>query len=336
VSSSHGKPRAENAQIVGTGSYVPDRVLTNADLEKMVDTSDEWIVTRTGIRERRVSSPEQASSDMAEQAARRALEDAGISAEELDTIIVATVTPDHMFPSTGCILQDRLGARRAFAFDLSAACSGFLYALHVGRALIQSGTAETILVIGVESLTKITDYQDRSTCILFGDGAGAAILRPGPADVGILGSILACDGRFGSLIIQPGGGSRMPFSQEVLDQRLQYLHMRGNEVFKIGVRAMGESCLQVLKMTGLTPADVDLLIPHQANLRMIEATARRLEIPMEKVLCNIQRYGNTSAASVAIGLDEGRRTGRIRSGDIILTVAFGGGVTWAANVIRWP
>lgn len=331
-----GKLPARNAQIVGTGSYVPERVLTNADLEKMVDTSNEWIITRTGITERRIAADHQASSDLAEMAGRRALEDAGIKGEELDAIYVATVTPDHMFPSTGCILQERFGATNAYAFDLSAACAGFLYALNVARNCIISGDAGTILVIGVENLSKITDYEDRSTCILFGDGAGAAVLQAGPPDAGILGTVLRSDGRYADLICQPAGGSRMPITHEALDQGAHYLKMRGNEVFKIGVRAMGDSCLRVLEKTGLTPADVDVLIPHQANNRMMEALAKRLEIPMEKVTRNIQKYGNTSAASVAIGLDEGRRSGEIRPGDIVLMVAFGGGVTWAASVLRCP
>jgi 3-oxoacyl-[acyl-carrier-protein] synthase-3 len=337
LSSNPEKPPASgrNTRIVGTGSYVPERILTNADLEKIVDTTDEWILTRTGIRERRISSSDQASSDLAEAACRLALEDARVDPAGLDAIIVATVTPDHMFPSTACLLQHRLGASGAFAFDISAACSGFLYALHVARAMINSNQAESILVAGVESLSKITDYTDRSTCILFGDGAGAAVLGPGAVGEGILGSVLRADGRYGDLIIQPAGGSRIPMSREAFEKRQIYLHMKGNEVFRIGVRAMGDSCLRVLDQAGLTPADVDILIPHQANLRMIEATAKRLEIPMEKVVRNIQRYGNTSAASVAIGLDETRREGRIQKGDIVLTVAFGGGVTWAANVMRW-
>ncbi|MBU1702493.1 MAG: ketoacyl-ACP synthase III [Candidatus Eisenbacteria bacterium] len=329
------KQPVKNVQIVGTGSYVPERVLTNADLEKIVDTTDEWIVTRTGIHERRISSPEQASSDLAEMASRRALEDAGIDPLELDAIIVATVTPDHFFPNASCLLQYKLGANNALAFDVSAACSGFLYALHVGRCIIMAQEMKTVLVIGVESLSKITDYTDRTTCILFGDGAGAAVLRPGPPETGILGTILGADGSFGPLIQQIAGGSRVPWSQEALDNRLQYLKMRGNEVFKIGVRAMENACRQVLDKTGLTTKDVDILIPHQANIRIIEALAKRLEIAHHKVIINIDHYGNTSAASVAIGLDEGRRSGKIKSGDTVLTVAFGGGVTWASSVIRW-
>ncbi|MBD3335590.1 MAG: beta-ketoacyl-ACP synthase III [Candidatus Eisenbacteria bacterium] len=329
------KPPDKSAVIIGTGSYVPESVLNNAQLERIVDTSNDWIITRTGIRERRISSPEQASSDLAEAASRRALDDAGIEAAELDAIIVATVTPDYMFPNTSSQLQHRLGARPTMAFDVSAACSGFLYALHVGRSLILAGEAETILVVGVESLSKITDYTDRTTCILFGDGAGAAILKPAPGGSGVLGTVLAADGRHGELIRQPAGGSRMPWSQEALDTRQQFLKMRGNEVFKIGVRAMETACRQALEKTGLDPGDVDILIPHQANIRIIDALAKRLEVAHENVIINIDRYGNTSAASVAIGLDEGQRSGKIKRGDVVLTVAFGSGVTWASSVIRW-
>lgn len=334
-SSGESGNQIRRARIAGTGSYVPERILTNADLERMVDTSDAWITERTGIKERRIADPGVPSSALAEQAARAAMEDAGVTAADLDAIVVATVTPDRFFPSTACTLQDKLGARRAFCFDIAAACSGFVYGLEVCRGFIGSGTADTLLLIGVESLTKITDWTDRSTCVLFGDGAGAAIVRPGvEEDAGILSVTLGSDGSMGDMLEMPGGGSLRPISQEVVDQRLQFLKMRGNEVFKVGVRGMEQACVEALERAGHTVDEVDLLVPHQANLRMIEALARRLRLPPEKLFINIHKYGNTSSASVPIALDEARREGRAKAGSLVVMVAFGGGLTWGAAAVR--
>ncbi|MCA9727831.1 MAG: ketoacyl-ACP synthase III [Candidatus Eisenbacteria bacterium] len=322
-------------RILGTGSCVPDRVLTNQDLERMVDTSDEWIVTRTGIKERRIVGPDMAASDLAEVAGARAMKAAGITPTDLDAIFVCTVTGDHLFPSTSCLLQARFGAPQAFCMDVSAACSGFLYGCETASAFIASGMAETVLVVGVEILSKFTNFEDRGTCVLFGDGAGAAVFGPGPGPHQILASHLGADGRFGSLIELPAGGSRRPMTHEALEARQQYLTVKGNEVFKLGVRGMADACIKVLDQAGLAPDDVDLLIPHQANLRIIDATAKRLEIPPERVVVNIDRYGNTSAASVPIALDEAVTTGRVHEGDLVLMVVFGGGLTWGATLVRW-
>lgn len=333
------KPKANVSvrpvRFVGTGSYVPDRVLTNLDLEKIVDTSDEWIVTRTGIKERRIAPPEMAATDLAQPAAERALEDAGLTAKDLDGIIVATVTPDQIFPSAGCLLQARLGASQAWSFDLSAACSGFLYSLRMAQGMIASGQADTILVVGAELLSRLTNWEDRATCILLADGAGAAILRPGDETHRILACSLGSDGTYGSLIELPAGGSRIPASEESVRAKLHTIHMKGNEVYKMGVRGMADVCLKVLEMAGHSAADVDLLVPHQANLRIIEATSKRLDIPMEKVFTNIHKYGNTSAASVPLALDEAYRTGRLKEGDLVMMVVFGGGLTWGAALVRW-
>ncbi len=323
-------------RFVSTGRYANEnRILTNQDLERMVDTSDEWITTRTGIKERRMAEPEQAASDLAYPAGKQAMERAGVRPEDLDAIIVATVTGDHWFPSTACLLQARFGAVNAYCMDVMAGCSGFLYATQTARGLIASGFADTVLVIGVEVLTRITDWQDRSTCILFGDAAAAAILKPGDEDHRILGLRLGADGTNSSLIELPAGGTRMPITPEVLAGRLNYIRMKGNEVFKLGVRGMEEVARQVLDETGYTPADLKLLIPHQANLRIIEATAKRLEVPPEKVYCNIQKYGNTSSASVPLALDEALVEGRVVEGDLVLMVVFGAGLTWGAGLIRW-
>jgi 3-oxoacyl-[acyl-carrier-protein] synthase III len=329
------KTSARAVRIVGTGSYVPDNVLTNADVEKIVDTSDEWIVTRTGIRERRIAPPGMAATDLALPAAQRALEDAGLTPKDLDGIIVATVTPDQVFPSAGCTLQARLGAPQAWAFDLSAACSGFLYSLYVAQAMVASGQSDTILIVGSELLSRLTNWDDRTTCILLADGAGAAILQPGSEDHRILSLTLGADGTYGSLIEMPAGGSRLPASEETVRQKLHTIHMKGNEVFKMGVRGMADVSMKVLEQAGYTPADIDLFVPHQANLRIIEAISKRLELPPEKVFTNIHKYGNTSAASVPLALDEARRTGRLKSGDLVLMAVFGGGLTWGAALVRW-
>jgi 3-oxoacyl-[acyl-carrier-protein] synthase III len=325
-----------SARIIGTGSYVPPRVLTNADLEKLVDTSDEWIVTRTGISERHIASDDEATSDLAYHAATAALESAGVDAGDLDMILVATATPDMFFPSTACVLQDRLGARRSGALDISAACSGFIYGLAVANGLIRAGTARTVLLLGAETLTKVVNWQDRNTCVLFGDGAGAVVLRADEGDGGILSVHLYADGSKGSLLILPGGGSRHPMSQAVLDAGLSKIQMNsGNEVFKLAVRAMEDAALTALKQNGYDVGDVDFIISHQANMRIISALGQRLGLPDHKVIANLKRVGNTSAASIPLALDEAVRDGRVRAGHLVLLCAFGGGLTWASSLIRW-
>ena len=325
-----------SARIIGTGSYLPPKVLTNADLEKLVDTSDEWIVTRTGISERRIAPEEEATSDLALRAAQSALEAAGLDPADLDMILVATITPDMPFPSTACVLQDRLGARRAGALDLSAACSGFIYGLGMADGLIRAGTARTVLLLGAETLTKVVNWQDRNTCVLFGDGAGAVVLRVGEGDRGILSTHLYADGSKGSLLILPGCGSRHPVSHAAVDAGLAKMQMNGgNEVFKLAVRAMEEAALTALKRNGLEVSDIDHLITHQANLRIISALGQRLGVSDAKVEVTIRKYGNVSAASIPIALDEAVRAGRVKAGEIVLLGAFGGGLTWAASLIRW-
>jgi len=310
-------------------------VLTNQDLEQIVDTSDEWITSRTGIKERRISDPDTPSSVLATRAAERALESAGLQGTDLDQIVVGTVTGDRTFPSTACIVQDRLGATRAHAFDISAACAGFLYGLSVGRSAIESGAAETVLVVGVETLSRIVDWTDRNTCVLFGDAAGAVVLRSTGASGGILATRLHSDGSLVHLLEMPAGGSLMPPSKETVERRLHTIHMSGNDVFKHAVRAMESVALEALEVAGRKPEDLALLVPHQANYRIIDATARRLGLPMEKVFVNLDRYGNTSAASIPLALDEARRSGRIQKGDLVEMVTFGGGFTWAAAVVEW-
>jgi 3-oxoacyl-[acyl-carrier-protein] synthase-3 len=319
------KPRAH---IIGTGSYVPAHVMTNHDLEKMVDTSDEWIVTRTGIKERRIAAKQEATSDLAVHAAEKALKDSGIKKESIELVIVATTTPDMFFPSTACFVQKRLGIHEAVSFDVSAACSGFLYALETARSLLENGTYETALVIGAEKLSSITDWKDRSTCVLFGDGAGAAVLerRPGPA--GILSTYLRSDATHTDILCVPGGGSRAP-SQDAS------IHMDGKEVFKLAVHKMISASTQALKLAGKKESDLALLIPHQANLRIIEAITQRVAIPRERVFVNVHKYGNMSAATTIVALDEARREGRVRKGDLVELIAFGAGLTWGAAVIQF-
>jgi len=320
--------------IAGTGTYLPERILTNAELEKMVETSDEWIVARTGMRERRIAGDDEPTSVMAAHAAKQALETAGVSGADVDLIIVATITPDMVFPSTACMVHDAIGAGKALCFDLEAACSGFLYAMDVGRGMLASGLYETALIIGAEKMSSITDWEDRGTCVLFGDGAGAAVLKRSGEGRGILSTTAGADGSLGELLMIPGGGSRMPTSRETVEQRQHFLKMAGNNVFKHAVRCMTEAGRDALEKAGLTVEDVDWVVPHQANMRIIKAIADRAGISMDKVIINLDRYGNTTAATVPLALDEAVRDGRIKSGDIVLMIVFGGGFTWGAAVLE--
>lgn len=322
-----------HVRIIGTGSKAPEKVLSNVDLEKMVETSDEWITSRTGIKERRIAEKDVASSDMGYEASLKAIEAAGISPEELDAIIVGTVTPDYLMPSTGCLLQSRLGAKNAYGFDLTAGCSGFLYAIHVANSLIKSGPAKKILVVGTETLSRIIDYEDRSTCILFGDGAGAVVLSSSD-EPGIMSSCLNADGDNWELLYIPGGGSRIPASEGSLKNRDHFMKMKGNDVFKIAVKSMESATLKAIEEANIKPEDIDLLIPHQANYRILEAVRRRLDLPEDRLFSNLDRYGNTSSASVPIALDEAVRSGKAKKGDIILFTVFGGGFTWGSTVVR--
>lgn len=321
--------------VLGTGSAVPERILTNAELETMVDTSDEWIVSRTGIKERRIADEKTTSSTLAHRAALAALESAKLGAEEIDLIICATVTPDMAFPATACLLQDLLGLRRIPAFDLSAGCSGFGYALSVAESMLRSGPYKRALVVGVDLLSRITDYEDRSTCVLFGDGAGAAILGELPEGFGILASELGADGARGSLLQMPAGGSLRPASLASVEERQHYIRMQGSDVFKFAVRIMDEAGKRVVAQAGLEMDQVDLVVPHQANMRIISAAASRLGLPEEKFFVNVERYGNTSAASIGLALDEAARSGLLKHGDHVVLVGFGAGLTWSALVIKW-
>jgi len=321
--------------ISGIGSYVPERVMTNAELEKLVDTSDEWIRTRSGIRERRIAAADVATSDLAFIAAERALADAGIKASDLDLIIMATITPDYPWPAAACLVQDRLGAHGAAAFDLSAGCTGFVYSLAVGSQFIQTGMYRNVLVIGGDTLSKIINWEDRTTCVLFGDGAGAAVLQPVEEGSGFLSFDLGAEGAGANLLYQPAGGTRRPISEESLARRENFLHMSGREVFKFAVKVMGESSLRALEKAGLSQEDISYFVPHQANIRIIEAAAKRLNLGMDKVFVNVHKYGNTSAASIGIALDEAVKDGKIKKGDNIVLVGFGAGLTWGATVIKW-
>ncbi|TNF47279.1 ketoacyl-ACP synthase III, partial [bacterium] len=313
-----------------------ERILTNADLEKMVDTSDEWITSRTGIKERRVVGPDEATSDLAAAASRRALEMASVDPGELDLIIVATITPDYMFPSTAGQVQRLLGADRAAAFDIEAACTGFIYALSIGELFITSGKYNKVLVIGAEVLTRFVDWEDKTTCVLFGDGSGAALLVPSEdEEKGIMSTHLHNDGRMWDMLMAPAGGSRMPIDEQAIAKKLNTVKMRGHEVFKVAVTKLSEVVDEVLKVNDLREEEIDFLVPHQANLRIIQATARKLKLPMEKVVVTVDRHGNTSAASVPLALDEAVRSGRIKPGDRVLLEAFGGGLTWGAALVRW-
>ncbi|MCX7818192.1 MAG: ketoacyl-ACP synthase III [Kiritimatiellae bacterium] len=322
--------------IAGVGSYVPARVMTNHDLERIVNTTHEWIVTRTGMRERRIAADHEATSDLASVAGRRALEAAGVVPADVDMIVVATITPDYPFPNTACLVQRRLGAERAFCMGLEAACSGFLYAMETARWHIAAGAVETALVIGAEKMSAVLDWSDRSTCVLFGDGAGAAVLRPAPPGRrGILSSVLGSDGSLSELLMVPAGGSRRPTTAETVAAREHYLRMRGREVFRHAVTHMADAALAALKRAGLTMADIRWVIPHQANLRIIAAIGEKLHCGAERFIVNVEKYGNTSAASIGLALDEAVRDGRIRDGDLVLMVAFGAGFTWGATVMEW-
>ncbi len=322
------------AKIIATGSYVPDKRLTNYDLEKIVDTSNEWIIERTGIKERRIADKKQSASDLAYEAGKAALKQAGIKAKDIGLIIVATVTGDMPMPSTACILQSKLGAKGSAAFDINAACSGFIYGLSVADSFIKSGMYKRILLVGAEVLSKFTDWQDRSTCVLFGDGAGSVILEATTGESGIISTHLHSDGSQWELLNLPGGGSKHPPSKDTISHKLHFLKMKGNETFKVAVRALETVAAETLKANNLKPSHLSALIPHQANLRIIQATANRLGLSMDKVVINIDKYGNTSAASIPIALDEAVRAGRIRQGDYILLEAFGGGLTWASALIK--
>jgi 3-oxoacyl-[acyl-carrier-protein] synthase-3 len=325
-----------HATIAGTGRAVPDRILSNADLETMVETSDEWITSRTGIRERRMASEGDVLSDFCVRAARTALEGAGLEPMDLDTIILATCTPDHPIPGAAPVIQHKLGAKKAAAFDLNAACSGWLYGLHVSDGLVQSGKAKNVLLIGAEFLTRFVDYTDRGTCVLFGAGAGATVLKATSSDHGVLATAIRTDGEGACFISMPGGGSTYPPNRpETLAARLPFIQMKGGDTFKAAIRSMVEVCKEVLGESGFTSDDVAWLLPHQANERILTGTADRLKIPAERVMNNIARYGNTSAASIPIALDEYARDGRIKRGDLILITAFGGGLTWGAALVRW-
>ncbi len=322
------------ARIAGTGSYVPERVLTNRDLERMVATSDAWIVDRTGISERRIAAPGEACSDLGVRAAEVALQAAGVDAAELDLILVATCTGDAPLPSTACIIQHRLGAVRAAACDLGAACCGFVYALAVGDAYVKTGFRH-VLVVGAEVMSMIIDWTDRNTCVLFGDGAGAVVLTAEEGERGILSSHLHSDGSLWELICVPGGGSRIPPSEKMLADGLQYMKMKGNETFKVAVKTLEDSAREALSANNLSIEDLDLYVPHQANARIISAVAARLGLPMEKVVLNMDRYGNTSAASIPLALDEAVRAGRVGEGSLVMMAAFGSGLTWASSLVRW-
>jgi len=327
--------QGRTCSITGVGSYVPEKILTNADLEKLVDTSDEWITTRTGIKERRMAAKDEFTSDMAAKAAQRAMKMAGVTASEIDLIIVATITPDMPFPATACFVQQKIGAKRAAAFDLEAACSGFIYGLEIGQQFIMSRTHDTVLVIGAEKLSAITDWKDRNTCVLFGDGAGAAVLQNRENSHGLLTALMGADGSKANLLFMPAGGSRCPATKDSVDARLHFLRMSGKETFKNAVQAMCSAAQEVLRRCEVDITRIKCVIPHQANRRIIDAVGERLGATPEQMFINVTRYGNTSAASVAIALDEAVTSGKIQRGDLILLIVFGAGLTWGAAVIEW-
>ena len=324
-------------RIAGTGRYVPEKVLTNTDLEKIVETSDEWIIKRTGIRERRIAAEDQSTSDLALEAARVALDRAGLAAEDLDAIILATLTPDTYCPAGACYVQNLLGATNACAFDLSAACTGFVYGITVGSSLVRAGVHKNVLVLGAETLSRFIDYTDRNTCILFGDGAGAAVLSRAEegSDSRLLDHYLRSDGGGTDLIIMPGGGARRPASYDTVDGKLHFLSMQGNDVFKFATKSMQTLIETAIERNGLSVDDLDLVVPHQVNSRIIDTVLRKVDIPKEKIYLNLQRYGNTSAASVPMALHEAVEEGRVQPGNLVLLVAFGAGLTWGYNLVRW-
>lgn len=324
-----------SAGILGLGSYVPEKVLTNLDLEQIVETSDEWISSRTGIKERRILAPEQATSDLAIEAAKKALEQAQLPAEELELIIVATISPDMIFPATACLVQAALGAKRAAAFDLSAGCSGFVYGLVTAAQFVEAGLYQNVLVIGADALSRLTDWEDRRTCVLFGDGGAAAVVGRVPDGYGLLASLLGSDGAGGANLQLPAGGSRRPATVETVQNREHYIKMQGPEVFKFAVRVMQEATGEVVKRAGLALEDVDLFVPHQANIRIIEASLNRMGVEPERVFVNVQKYGNTSAASVGLALNEAAQEGRLHDGDTVVLVGFGAGLTWGGAVLKW-
>lgn len=323
------------AHITGWGMAVPERVMTNQEIAKLVDTTDEWIVSRTGIRERRIAGPDETTASLASEAAMNALLVAGLRPDAVDLIIVATSSPEHVFPATASLVQDRIGASRAGAFDLSAACSGFIYALNMGTQAIRTETAKNVLVIGAETLSRLVNWQDRNTCILFGDGAGAFVLQGGEEPAGLLSAIMRSDGSGGDLLSVPSSGSRIPVSLESVQQGLHYMQMNGREVFRFATRVMAQASEEVVAAANYTMDDVDLVIPHQANLRIIEAAARGLKIPMERCFVNLDRYGNTSTASIPIATCEAISQGRLKPDDKVVFVGFGAGLTWGAALVEW-
>jgi len=324
------------AAITGLGTAVPVKVVPNAHFEGYLETSDQWIVERTGIRERRIAGPEESLTGLCREASQKALAQAGLTAEQLDAIVVGTITADRRLPSAACDLQALLGAKRAAAFDIAAACPGWIYSLAVAEGLIASGRATNVLAIGAEKLSTVTDWTDRSTAVLFGDGAGASIVQPAPGDGrGILSIILGADGKLADLLYIKGGGSSDPVSQKVVDERSQFIRMAGREVFKAAVHTMAKACEQALAKAGVSSDEIDVLIPHQANLRIIEATAKHAQVPMSKVMVNVERYGNTSAASIQLAIDQAVQEGRIKRGSLLLLVTFGAGFTWGSAVVRW-
>jgi 3-oxoacyl-[acyl-carrier-protein] synthase-3 len=325
----------KRARVIGTGSYLPEKILNNFDLEKMVETTNDWIIARTGIEQRRIAADDENTSDLATRAAQRALEMAGVSAEEIDLIVMGTITGDYPWPATACIVQNNLGAKNAYAYDISAACSGFVYALSNAVDFLEAGRGKKALVIGSEILSRIIDWSDRNTCVLFGDGAGAVVLDLQEGDSGVLSSHMHSDGSYLELLYQPGFGTRHPASAEGIAEKMHTLKMQGNDVFKVAVRSLTEVSQEALTANGLSSADVDLFIPHQANRRILEATAKRLELTDEQCFINVHKYGNTSGATIPIGMDEANRQGLLKEGSLVLMAAFGGGFTWGSVLLRW-